>query len=74
MLDFINLILLMSSPVAAAEPMDTKKIILREERYEINRNFEEKKKNLAENEQTKIAQKNQEPEPVKVRSTAAGMC
>ena len=80
MLDFINILLLLSSPVAAAEPVNAKKIILKEERYEISRNVDELKNNLAdnekkpikENEQLKIAQKNQETEPPKVRSTAAG--
>ena len=70
----------MSSPVAAAEPVDAKKVLLKEERYEINRNVDELKNNLAEiekkpikeNEQTKIAPKNTEAEPPKVRSTAAG--
>jgi len=80
MLDFINILLLMSSPVAAAEPVDAKKVLLKEERYEINRNIDELKNNLAENEKkpikenekTKIAQKVPEAEPPKVRSTAAG--
>ena len=80
MLDFINVLLLMSSPVAAAEPVDAKKVLLKEERYEINRNIDELKNNLAENEKkpikenekTKIAQKIPEAEPPKVRSTAAG--
>jgi len=80
MLDFINVLLLMSSPVSAAEPVDAKKIILKEERYEITRNVDELKNNLAENEskpikeneQIKIAPKNTETEPPKVRSTAAG--
>jgi outer membrane usher protein len=76
----------MSSPVAAAEPVDAKKILLKEERYEITRNVDELKNNLVESEkkpikengQTKIAQKNPETEapkgtePSKVRSTAAG--
>jgi outer membrane usher protein len=70
----------MSSPVAAAEPVDAKKVLLKEERYEINRNIDELKNNLAENEKkpikenekTKIAQKIPEAEPSKVRSTAAG--
>lgn len=86
MLDFINVLLLMSSPLAAAEPVDVKKVLLKEERYEINRNVNELKNNLAgdekktikENEIIKIAQKNPETEtpkvtePPKVRSTAAG--
>ena len=86
MLDFINVLLLMSSPLAAAEPVDAKKVLLKEERYEINRNVNELKNNLAgdekktikENEIIKIAQKNPETEtpkvtePPKVRSTAAG--
>ena len=80
MLDFINILLLLSSPVAAAEPVNAKKIILKEVRYEISRNVDELKNNLAdnekkpikENEQLKIAQKNPETEPPKVRSTAAG--
>ena len=76
----------MSSPLAAAEPVDAKKVLLKEERYEINRNVNELKNNLAENEKKtiqenekiKIAQKNPETEtpkvtePPKVRSTAAG--
>jgi hypothetical protein len=76
----------MSSPLAAAEPVDVKKVLLKEERYEINRNVNELKNNLAgdekktikENEIIKIAQKNPETEtpkvtePPKVRSTAAG--
>jgi outer membrane usher protein len=76
----------MSSPVAAAEPVDAKKLLLKEERYEINRNVNELKNNLAEgekktikeNEKTKIVQKDPETEtpkvtePPKVRSTAAG--
>jgi len=86
MLDFINVLLLMSSPVAAAEPVEAKKLLLKEERYEITRNVDELKNNLAEdekktikeNEKIKIAQKNPETEtpkvtePPKVRSTAAG--
>ena len=40
----------MSSPVAAAEPVDAKKILLKEERYEISRNVDELKNNLTENE------------------------
>ena len=86
MLDFINVLLLMSSPVAAAEPVDAKKILLKEERYEINRNVdglknnlvEDEKKTIKENEKLKVAQKNPETEPPnvteppKVRSTAAG--
>ena len=48
MLDFINLLLLMSSPVAAAEPIDAKKILLKEERYEINRNVDGLKNNLVD--------------------------
>ena len=80
MLDFINVLLLMSSPVAAAEPVDAKKILLQEERYEINRNVdglknnlvEDEKKTIKENEKLKVAQKNPETEPPKVRSTAAG--
>jgi len=76
----------MSSPVAAAEPVDAKKILLKEERYEINRNVdglknnlaEDEKKTIKENEKLKVAQKNPETEPPnvteppKVRSTAAG--
>ena len=69
MLDFINVLLLMSSPLAAAEPVDAKKVLLKEERYEINRNVNELKNNLAgdekktikENEIIKIAQKNPDP-------------
>ena len=64
----------MSSPVAAAEPVDAKKILLKEERYEINRNVDGLKNNLVdgekktikENEKLKVAQKNPETEPSKV--------
>ena len=64
----------MSSPVAAAEPVDAKKILLKEERYEINRNVdglknnlvEGEKKTIKENEKLKVAQKNPETEPPKV--------
>ena len=64
----------MSSPVAAAEPVDAKKILLKEERYEINRNVnelknnlvEDEKKTIKENEKIKIAQKIPETEPLKV--------
>ena len=64
----------MSSPVAAAEPVDAKKILLKEERYEINRNVdglknnlvEGEKKTIKENEKLKVAQKNAETEPPKV--------
>jgi len=80
MLDFINIILLMSSSVAAAEPVDAKKILLKDERHEISRSVDGLKNNLAEsekkpikeNEQNKITQKNPETDPPKVRSTAAG--
>ena len=56
----------MSSPVAAAEPIDAKKILLKEERYEINRNVdglknnlvEDEKKTIKENEKLKVVQKN----------------
>ena len=54
MLDFINILLLLSSPVAAAEPVNAKKIILKEERYEISRNVDELKNNLADNEKKPI--------------------
>jgi len=64
----------MSSPVAAAEPVDAKKILLKEERYEINGNVdglknnlvEGEKKTIKENEKLKVAQKNPETEPPKV--------
>ena len=64
----------MSSPVAAAEPVDAKKILLKEERYEINRNVDglknnlvdSEKKTIKENEKLKVAQKNPETEPSKV--------
>ena len=40
----------MSSPVAAAESVDANKILLKKERYEINRNINELKNNLVEDE------------------------
>ena len=54
MLDFINVLLLMSSPLAAAEPVDAKKVLLKEERYEINRNVDGLKNNLVEDEKKTI--------------------
>jgi len=78
MFDFLNAILLMSSAMAA-EPVDTQKVILKEERYEINRSIDETNSSVKEGEKksnkvkdiapTKTAQKLSETETTKPKTS-----
>ena len=74
MFEFLNALLFMSSAMAA-EPVDAKKVILKEERYEINRSVDESTNSLEDAEKkstkvkeiapTKTAQKSTETETAK---------
>ena len=74
MFEFLNALLFMSSAMAA-EPADAKKVILKEERYEINRSVDESTNSLEDAEKkstkvkeiapTKTAQKSTETETAK---------
>jgi outer membrane usher protein len=78
MFDFLDALLLMSS-VMAAEPVDTQKVILKEERYEINRSIDETNSSVKDGEKksnkvkdispTKTAQKLTDTETAKPKTS-----